>query len=320
MPKRRILVLTADRAERGLLEPIMKELEMRDDVEAKWGELRNNYEWGTADNIYKLRDLFHSFRTNPNDSGEEGKPDIIVCPTDRAEMVYVAAYAFHMGYVIAHFHAGNNPTNHPDDLNRKAISTFSHIMFANMDQHKRNLIYQGEEAWRIKVVGSTAFDHVDYDNSVTPKGAYTVVILHPDPASAENTKKDLDATLKYAQLSPKVVWIYPNKDKHREIITDFLERKDVAYMQPPVVTIHKNLPKGQYLDLLKNCADAVGNSSSFYYELPVLNPKALMKQIGERNKGLVVPPTVPGGSKRIAEILATIPLDEKLRKKWCPNG
>lgn len=317
MMERRILVLTADRAERGLLEPVMKELQMRDDVEAKWGEFWNSYSEAST-NIKDFDELLYSFH-----------PDIVMIPTDRSEMVYIAAHAFHRNFVLAHFHAGNNPAHHPDDINRKVISSFSHIMFANMDQHKRNLIYQGEEAWRIHVVGSTAFDHIDYDSSVTPKKPFAVIILHPIPTSKEETIIDLESIKRILGLVggcggaldgcracltipvEQFIWIYPNNDNNNDLI-----KNELAALSHSKITTYKNLPKGQYMDLLSKCAVAIGNSSSFYYELPVVNPKAEFIPIGERNKGLVVPPTTVGGSKRIAEILATIPLTEKLRKKW----
>jgi len=295
MEPRKILVISADRAERGLLEPVMVELKKLEGVEAKWFFF--DAEVGM---VNCLRGAAHYFALY--------QPDIIVVPADRYEMVYIAALAFHSGYIVAHFHAGNNETRTPDDLNRRAISCFSHIMFCNMPEHKQNLVRQGEEPWRIHVVGSTAFDHIVLDDSVTPKEPFDLVILHPNPLSIDETKQDLVDTLAEICNTEHVIWIYPNHDKHHEIIESRLDKETG-------ITRFKNLPRGQYFSLLKNCSRAVGNSSSFHYEGPILNPQFILVQVGERNKGLKVPKTVTGGSARIAEILATITIDDRLRRK-----
>lgn len=303
---RKIMLVTADRAERGLQEPILLELcDMN--TKARWCQLNSHARHQT--NLTKFEDEVCGFQ-----------PDIVMVPTDRNEMVYIAAHAFHMGLIVAHFHAGNNPTNHPDDLNRRAISCFSHILFCNMKEHRDNLIRQGEEPKRIHVVGSTAFDNLQLDDAVTPKDPFDLVILHPNPLSRELTEKDLVETMRTIEQSHHVVWIYPNHDIHYDVIQQFLDsctdRRIIKYT---------NLPRAQYFSLLKNCRRAVGNSSSFYYEMPILDADCChtankLIQIGERNKGLIVPETVKGGAKRIANILATIPINDELRRKRLTNG
>lgn len=311
MTTRKILVCTADRAERGLLDPVITELKKQEDAETEWCELDSH----ESPNLTIVRFMLRI---------EDFHPDIIVVPTDRNEMVYIAAYAFHNRYVVAHFHAGNNLTNHPDDLNRRAISLFSHLMLCNMPEHKENLIRQGEEPWRIHIVGSTAFD-IPLNDSVTPKEPFDLIILHPDPTSKENTERDLRDTLRLMKdsFATRFIWIGPNHDKNYEVITDFLtEQKSRLATEGSeqwyfgsALTIYDSLPRPQFLSLLKHCHAAIGNSSSFYYELSVLNPQAQRFQIGARNKGLIIPKTEVGGSKRIAELLASIELTEQLRNK-----
>jgi GDP/UDP-N,N'-diacetylbacillosamine 2-epimerase (hydrolysing) len=295
---RRVLVVSADRSEHGLLEPVHDELANRDDVLARWCLLDSRAD--PASNLLVYREALEDFQ-----------PHLIVLPTDRNEIVYAAAYSFHKGYVIAHFHAGNNSANHPDDINRRVISHFSHILLCNMEEHRQNLISQGEDEWRIHVVGSTAFDNLKYDDSILPNAPFDLVILHPNPLSEEETKKDLSTAIAEVLHSGRyAIWVYPNHDKNCEPIIAFLNKlSDVHVMK------YQSLPRPQYLSLLKNCKRAVGNTSSFYYELPILNPNAQLVQIGERNKGLTVPQTEMGGAKRIADLLASIEIDEKLRVK-----
>lgn len=301
--KRTVMIVSSSRAERGLLHPVALELVKYGNVKVEWGLITPSDAATVLSQFIALLDLF--------------KPDIIVVPTDRWEIVYVAAYAFHHDYFTVHFHAGNNPANHPDDINRRVISSFSHIMLSNMPEHKENLVKQGEEPSRIHVVGSTAFDHIELDDTVTPKEAFNLVILHPSPLSRMDTIHDLgftiEAILESESKYKSTVWIYPNHDANYDIIEKYLDnlRPNGQFFK------YRNLPRAQYFSLLKNCSCAIGNSSSFYYEMPILDKRKKLVQIGERNRGLVVPKTVTGGSKRIAKLLATIALnDEVLRKKW----
>lgn len=296
------MVVSADRAEYGLQEPIVAELKRIETIEVAWCLLDSQAI--PEDNLAKFRSELEVFT-----------PDIVVVPTDRTEITYISAFAFHNGYIVAHFHAGNNPTNHPDDINRRVISCFSHILFANMSEHRQNLIKQGEEDWRVHVVGSTAFDDVIFDDTITPQESFDLVILHPDPQSAEKTKHDLEATIATISNSTCVIWIYPNHDKNYEIIEEYLDNSPSETMIK-----YQNLPRNQYFSLLKNCSKAIGNSSSFYYEMPVLDKREKLIQIGDRNKGLIVPETTTGGSKRIAKILANIELTDKLKEKWKKDG
>jgi UDP-N-acetylglucosamine 2-epimerase len=313
---RKILVVSSDRAERGLLEPVMAELKSLGTVDAKW------FFYDATDAVPEVVSGFDAYL-------RYFKPDIVVVPCDRFEITYVAARAFHQGYVVCHFHAGNNMANHPDDINRRVISCFSHIMFCNMPEHKLNLMALGEECWRIFVVGSTAFDGIVLDDSITPNEPFDLVVLHPDPVSEENTRKDLEETLKTIETSPLVVWVAGNKDRNHEIIDEYLNRLKMEYeAEDPgksysgqyVKVITANLPRPQFFSLLKNCRRAIGNSSSFYYELPTIDDEQKHVQIGSRNKGLNVPATVTGGSKRIAAILDSIPLDDNLRRKALTLG
>ena len=306
---RKILIISSDRSEKGLLQPIMDELEKRKDVEAKW----------FFPHIMHTVMLFPfiAFRSEL----QFFNPDIVLVACDRWEQLYATAYAFHNGYFLANLHAGNLGSDSPDEMNRRAISCFSHILLCNTQKDKVNLMRLGEEEFRCKVVGSTAFDHIEIDESLCPKEPYDLVLLHPDPLSEEQTKKDLDATLDEISSTALVYWLVPNRDKNYEIIQNCLDKaiheddQTKWKLYKPYIHVLGNLPRSQFLGLLKNCRRFLGNSSSQKYEAPRFLKAENIIEIGTRN--LNRPAIVPqvGGSKRIAEILATIPLDDKLRRK-----
>jgi UDP-N-acetylglucosamine 2-epimerase len=308
LKKRNILIASASRAERGLLEPIMIELEKTRSIEADWFlfDYKTDY----------IPEALNDFEV----SLEGFKPEIVLIPCDRQEMVYIAAWAFHHGFIVAHFHAGDSGSGTTDEMNRYAISFFSHILFCNSKKSKKNLSKLGFESFRIHVVGSTALDHIEIDESLCPKHqAYDLILLHPDPVGREATRKDLvetyDQIVKERSNREKIfIWLEPNRDRNYRIILDFL-RGIPSNLENRIRIYFENLPRAQFLGLLKNCDRAIGNSSAFTYELPLINPRAKLVKIGHRNIHRTPPKMKSSGSKRIAEILATIEINDRLKRK-----
>ena len=305
---RKILVVTENRSEKGLLEPIVKELELRKDVEVKFLDISGIPQYPLGQNVIeRIKSHFAIF-----------KPAIVLVPTDRDAMVYVAAHALHEGYIVSQLHAGDIGSGINDESNRFAISFLSHILFCNSVQSAENLYKMGFEFWRVHVIGSSALDDIEIDESLCLKEPYDLVLLHPDPISREATFKDLTDTIRIISKSKAIVWCRPNQDKNHEIIDDYLRPRSINEMglTATYLEVYVNLPRSQFLGLLTNCSRGIGNSSSFIYELPLLNPKAERIMIGKRNSEERTPPSTElGASARIAEILATIPIDDKLRRK-----
>lgn len=302
---RRILVLTASRAEKGLLDPVMFELKNRGDIEAEWLELSQD------DCIGNISQLICKF--------EDFKPNIVLCPCDRNEMVYMVAYTFHNGKIVCHFHAGDKGEGTSDEMNRYAISCLSHILLCNSEESRKNLLAMGFEDSRIFCVGTTALDNVEIDESLCPAVPYDLVLLHPDPVSMKATRLDVKYIIGTIKSSPFVVWIYPNKDKNHEIIENIIQRSSNLPHSSrngiPLMQTYHGVSHAKFLGLLKNCARAIGNSSAFTYELPLVNSEAEYVKIGCRNKGRTPPSSMVGASKRIASILATIKINDDLRRK-----
>jgi GDP/UDP-N,N'-diacetylbacillosamine 2-epimerase (hydrolysing) len=306
---RKILIASANRAERGLLEPIMAELKKIKDVDAKW------FFFESTDAVYLVLEGFRNYLAF-------FQPDIVLVPSDRFEMVYITAFAFHRGYIVAQFHAGDTGSGVSDEMNRFAMSFMSHILFCETITSATNLTKLGFNQHRIFAVGSTAFDHVKIDESLCPNEPYDLVLLHPDSISATATKQDLLETQRTIEHSPLVVWIAGNHDNNSEIIHGFLERIKAKYdledpnkwyFGPYIQVIMENVPRPKFLGLLKNCRRFIGNSSAMCYEAPRFNAECV--RVGNRNKDRLSTVPVLGGAYRIATILATIPIDDSLRRR-----
>ena len=148
----------------------------------------------------------------------------------------------------------------------------------------------GEEKFRIKLVGAPQLDDLNklkYNNLITFKTKYNInlnngyllVIYHPPQEQIESIKIDLNSIFKFLnKIKLKKIWISPNNDAGSSIIkSEFLrKRKSDDYL-------FDNLPRNEYLILLKNTRCIIGNSSSGILESPTFKTPCI--NIGKRQFG-----------------------------------
>jgi len=178
---------------------------------------------------------------------------------------------------------------------------------------------------------------------------YALVLMHPTSPSEQFEFDQMNRIINALRGVPFefLVFIYPNNDPGSAgIIRQFTDNNrilDNAY----AAVLHKDLPRAHFLTYLKNAAVLVGNSSSGIIEAasfgtPVINIGDRQKG-RERNKNVIDVPAnatailralkkfwnnghplrfprknIYGSgrtSQKIAHILATVPLDDRLRRK-----
>lgn len=278
MRKCRILVPIGCRSDAGLTEPIIRRLEKQDwcIVEiyeiAQPGNFKNTYL--EIDNLVPL-----------------DKVDLMLCIADRVEMLACACLAFHNNIRIAHVYAGitNTPLSTLDDVNRHVITLYSDIQFCE-DEYSRKrvkaLCWAIEKKTNVHVVGITHLDDLEVDESLVPKidcdgcphtldchrrdkgcvEDYDLVLINPTTTMEEivHIKSDF------------AIIIGHNPDDTTLQAVNIEKVKDYRYFD--------NLPRPQFLGLLKRCKRFISNSSAIYYEAPFFLKDSQIIQIGERNK------------------------------------
>ena len=280
-----------------------------------------------------------------SDAFAEPKPDVVLIVGDRVE-AFAAAAAAHISQIpIAHIHGGDRALGQIDDSLRHAITKLSNIHFPATKQSADRLRKLGEDSWRIKQVGSPGIDgiHEQSGQKASLKN-FALLVLHPfspDPDSEQLLSKGTLRSIQESGIAHTII-IYPNNDPGSTGIIAAWES-----LKAPTVTIHRNLPRSTLLSYLKHAVVLVGNSSSGIIEAasfgtPVINIGDRQKG-RERNKNVIDVPADPAAirralkkvwnngrpirfpkkniygsgrtSQKIAHILATIPLDDRLRRK-----
>ncbi len=219
------------------------------------------------------------------------KPDWIILAGDRGETLISSIVSAYTNIPVAHIQAGEL-SGIVDGQARHAIGKFSNLHFAsNIDAAKR-LAKLGEQKFRIKLVGAPQLDDlykkdifkgnlkkIEKKYNLNLKKGYLLCLYHPAKQKIENLKLEFKTIFNFlSKIDANKIWISPNNDAGSSVIkNEFLENRKTTDF------LFDNLPRKDYLILLRNAKCIVGNSSSGIIEsssfkIPCIN-------IGDRQKG-----------------------------------
>jgi len=223
------------------------------------------------------------------------KPDLIIIVGDRVEMAGAACAAFLKRVPIAHVYAGvvNDPITTHDDIFRHCITLWSDIQFCED-------VLAAEVVWDLKAaaglgynahaVGISHLDDLEVDEGKVPAEPYDLVLYNTPPLS-DKRPDHYSIEKMIADKGRLMVQIQGNPDGLLRII----KAANFDY--------YPNLPRPQFLGLLKNCQRFITNSSAAIYEAPhFLTPEQII-MVGDRNKNRPRGPFKTGASDKIVEIL-----------------
>jgi len=294
---KRICVSTGNRAEEGLLRPVMDRIEKHPDMEL--------LVWRISDS-----DPIDEILRASEDYFENVKPDIALLPTDRKEMLMVAIAAFFTGIPIIHFHAGDiNPTGSSyDETIRPMISLMASCWLCNGEESAENIKNLLDAVCRttgdVYNVGSTAFDDIEVDDLLVPDRPYDLVVYHPPTATPEVIPKELEEIEHLLKKNHRFVfWGYPNSDEPGSgMIVEHI--KSVKQRRgDDMIEVFNHISRPLFLGLMKHCSRYITNSSSAIYEAPMFLKEEQIIHIGYRNAKRVFCKIEPGASDKIIKIL-----------------
>jgi len=238
------------------------------------------------------------------DTIQRVRPDWLVVAGDRGETLIASIAAGYTNVPIAHIQAGEL-SGVIDGQARHAIGKFSNLHFASNSDASKRLIKLGEEKFRVKEVGAPQLDDLykkilkftkiselrkKYNLEI--KNGYILVVYHPTQFKVESLKNDFKKLFLFLKsVKKKKIWIAPNNDAGSSIIkAEFMKSRDVDNYY------FDNLPREEYLTLLKNTDCIIGNSSSGIIESPAFKIPCInlgFRQIGRlKAKNIIDVPKV----------------------------
>ena len=314
---KKIAVVTGSRAEYGNIHILLKKIQKSKNLDLllyvtgmhlleKYGK---TIELIKKDNIriHKIIQMYpqeeiHSLETLGNAIGKaiqgftnafyDDKPNLLLVPGDRFEVFSAVIAAASLDIPIAHIQGGDSAkSSQVDEKIRHSISKFAHLHFPACKSSAERLKKMGEEEWRIHNVGGVSLDQI-YEMQLMDKeeifkkyglniNETTVLcVYHPYIPEAEEAGNQMEEILNaLKQLNLQSIIIYPNNDLGSDEIIHVIERN----RKFKKFKIYKNIPRFDYLSLLKNIDLFIGNSSSGIVETPTF--KLPFLNIGPRNKG-----------------------------------
>jgi GDP/UDP-N,N'-diacetylbacillosamine 2-epimerase (hydrolysing) len=247
---------------------------------------------------------------------EKLQSDVVLVVGDRVEAFAAAAAGHLAGRVVAHVHGGDRALGQVDDALRHAITKLAHVHFPATKLSAERIRRLGEQAWRIRRVGSPGVDgivedaagwgdvvrwrslNVEHRPLDIQRRGYALLVLHPADGDEEAEYRRAGLVLRAVLAAgvAGVVVVYPNNDPGSGGIVRCWEelvesrgvhgtgrQKDRARGLGFGVQILRNVPRGVFLGLMRHAAVMVGNSSSGIIEAGSFGTPVI--DIGPRQEG-----------------------------------
>lgn len=311
----KICVVTATRAEYGVLKNTLKEINESSDLELcllvtgmhlsnKYGHTIDEIEQDGFE-IEEEIDILESgteqqvIKTMSNalvkfgDAFKRLNPDMLVVVGDRYEILAVCETAMILKIPIAHISGGEVTEGAVDDTIRHCITKMSCLHFPACEIYRKRIIQMGEQPDTVFNYGDVGVENI-YNMKYMDKSElesyiqldlskkYACVTFHPTTLDIEPPERQIEEVLMALSSFQDIQFIFTgaNADAGGEIINHKIEH---------YVSEHKNckyfasLGIQRYLSLLKDSLMIIGNSSSGIIEAPCFGIPTV--NIGVRQKG-----------------------------------
>ncbi len=312
---KKIAVVTATRAEYGLLSPVIKELRAKESTYLKielivtGTHLYQSY--GMTINEIDDR-IDHEIMIPVNSDSEidissnqaitltaftelfyAEKYDAVVLLGDRYETLAIAIAAGNTRTPIFHLCGGDTTEGAIDEWIRHSITKMSYLHFVTNEESKKRVIQLGENPSRVFNFGSTSIDNTlriaDMTKSEALKSIglnnecrYALCTYHPVTMESNSVDKQIYEFLKAIESLDYIEFVVTKSNadqggaKINKLLDDAAERISNLH-------VFTSLGVRRYLSLMKYAEFVLGNSSSGIIETPAFQVPTV--NIGDRQKG-----------------------------------
>ncbi|TAH69967.1 MAG: UDP-N-acetylglucosamine 2-epimerase (hydrolyzing) [Anaerolineaceae bacterium] len=321
--KKRICVLTATRAEYGLLKPIIAKLNNIPELDLRIAvtgmhlspEFGLTYREIEKDNFIIDRKIDIGVNSDSHVSVsksmglaligfakyfDEIKPDMLLVLGDRYETLAVCCAAMNAGIPIAHLYGGETTEGAIDESIRHSITKMSYLHFTSTEEYRKRVIQLGEEPDRVYTVGAIGVENIMNTQLLPLKeleefvgmslsGQFAVVTYHPVTLENDSIRDQFASLLKACDIHNELKYIFTkaNADLHGRIINLMID--DYARNHENVAAV-TSLGMERYLSALGHASLVIGNSSSGLIEAPSFHIPTV--NIGNRQKGRLLAESV----------------------------
>lgn len=319
----KICVLTATRAEYGLLAPIIKKMKKDDTFDVKVvvtgahlsPEFSLTYREIEADGvcIHKKIEMLLSADTSSAisksmglalisfaDYFAENSFDYLMVLGDRYETLAVCCAAMNARIPIVHIHGGETTEGAIDEAIRHAITKMSYIHFTSTETYRQRVIQLGEEPNRVFCVGAMGVENARSTQLMTKvelakelqmdlSKKYAVFTFHPVTLESFSSTEQMKEIFKAMDKIDDIQFLITesNADMEGRVINEMLKEYSGKNSN---IRVFSSLGMKKYLSAIKYSEFVIGNSSSGIIEAPSFGIPTV--DIGLRQKGRIAAESV----------------------------
>lgn len=211
---------------------------------------------------------------------------------DRYETLAIAIAAGNTRTPVFHLCGGDTTEGAVDEWIRHSITKISYLHFVTNEESRKRVIQLGEAPERVFNFGSTSIDNILHVADMTKEEAlasigltdckYAVCTYHPVTMESDSVEGQLKCFLEAIQTFPELQFIVTksNADQGGARINELL---DEAADKISNLHVFTSLGVRRYLSLMKYAEFVLGNSSSGIIETPAFHVPTV--NIGDRQRG-----------------------------------
>lgn len=246
---------------------------------------------------------------------EYNKYDGIVLLGDRYETLAVAIAASNALIPIFHLCGGDATEGAIDEWIRHSITKMSYLHFVTNEDSRHRVMQLGEEPSRIYNFGSTSIDNVLKLASLSKKEAldsiglseckYALCTYHPVTMVNTDIESLIISLVKAIEKYPNIEFVITksNADKGGRLINNLLDEYNCKIKN---IHVFSSLGVRRYLSLMRYAEFVLGNSSSGIIETPAF--KIPTVNIGDRQKGRLQAKSIINCGSKTEDIIQAIDL------------
>lgn len=317
-----IAVLTATRAEYGLLRPFIKALSDQGlkaqllvtgmHLSGSFGLTVREIEADGAEVAAKIPILVDSDTPSGvsktmalamlgfSDYFAANRPDALLVLGDRYETLAVCCTALNERIPIIHLYGGETTEGAIDEAIRHAITKMSYLHLTSTDEYRKRVIQLGEHPDRVFNVGAIgienalnlnllSIDELGDSLGISLQKPYAVMTYHPVTLDDKELLADLNELLDVVASHPDITFLSTkaNADAGGRAINMRLAEFAVDH---PNLLLFDSLGSLRYLSAIASASFVIGNSSSGLLEAPAFLTPTI--NIGDRQRGRIKPESV----------------------------
>jgi GDP/UDP-N,N'-diacetylbacillosamine 2-epimerase (hydrolysing) len=348
--KKKIIGITGCRSEYDIIYSVLKELQKDESFDVSLivcgAHLSSNFGYTVseierdgfliADRIHNLVDSdlevgkakgAGMLMVGLSDSLDRLRPDYVMVVGDREEAVVTGIVCTYLGIPLIHLCGGDRTSAKEGDVDepiRHATSKLASLHFTMNEEHRERLLKMGEDPWRVSNTGNPALDRFKEIDSMEKKEILKyfqfnheedlekpliLVIQHVISGEVADGAMQIENTLEATtRRECNCIINYPNSDMgSREMISVIENNRN-----RPNVRISRNIPRKEFVNLLRNIDLLVGNSSMALLEGSFLRIPAIsvgQRNLNRMNGGNVV--FVKADTSKIEEMVRKILFDKE---------